>query len=111
MAVPNETLEGEELTSSTIGSERLAEAMEISRINRQFGLNLKPKMKPLERQLGVEGVGSGSQTCRNSVELPITMANEETGTYDAPVVLGSSIPGLLGLKALMRHKALLDWHL
>eukprot|EP00971_Amphidinium_carterae_P009267 182995-Amphidinium_carterae.1 len=68
----------------------------------------KVSFEQMKRPLSVEGVGNGAQTCREKTVVPLALADGEHGTYEAPVIPGSGVPGLLGLKALMCNRAVID---
>ena len=65
-----------------------------------------------ETPLNVGGIGRGSQVCKKDVVLPAVIGRSDgsyqAGTFQAPVIEGSSAPALLGLKSLKEHRALLD---
>ena len=69
-------------------------------------------MEPRPVDLRVMGVGHGSQACSNNVRLPVDLTSQDgstmQGTYDAPVVNGSQIPGLLGLHSMEASRGILD---
>ena len=56
-----------------------------------------------ETPLNVGGIGRGSQVCKKDVVLPAVIGRSDgsyqAGTFQAPVIEGSSAPALLGLKA------------
>ena len=65
----------------------------------------------------MSGVGKGTQKCTHNVLLPISMpraTDDQTngptfdGHFEAPVVPGSEIPGLLGFDTCRRRKVLID---
>ena len=58
--------------------------------------------------LAVGGIGKGIQTATSRVELPIGLGHDLEATYSAPELPNSSVPGLLGRKALREHRVLLD---
>ena len=66
-----------------------------------------------ERPLNVSGVGTGAQVCTHDCTLPIALRTTEgkvlSGTYTTPVVNDSPIPGLLGLRALIERRSILDF--
>ena len=57
--------------------------------------------------MSLEGVGKSSQTAVNASLVPIGVGGQ-CGTYTAPVIPGSDLPPLLGLKSLERKLAILD---
>ena len=60
----------------------------------------------------VEGVGKDAQQATQAWEIPIFMQSEDgesvKGKYRAPVIPGSTLPPLLGLKALRAMGAVID---
>ena len=65
--------------------------------------------------LNVMGVGKQGQTCFRDCELPVAMSRTRngktevhSGTFRAPVIPNSSVPGLLGLGSLIKNRAILD---
>ena len=85
-------------------------AKSVARAAQQAGM--QPREYRRQRPLEVKGVGNGSQSCTHNCVLPIAMqqANGQTrvGTFEAPIVGGSTLPGLLGLQSLCRARAVLD---
>ena len=71
-----------------------------------------PVVSGLTKQLTVEGVGKDAQQAHQAWEVPIFMRTEDgnsvTGKYRAPVIPGSTLPPLLGLKALRAMGAVID---
>ncbi len=65
------------------------------------------QLTPLDQPRSVEGVGTYSQTAVNASLVPIGVGGQ-CGTYTAPVIPGSELPPLLGLKFLERKFAILD---
>ena len=63
---------------------------------------------PLDRPLTVEGVGTGSQVCREKAIIPIAMEDGVSGTYCPAVVPNSEIPALASFDILERRRVLLD---
>ena len=84
----------------------------------EMQINTRAKPRILSSPLHVSGVGKHSQTADRALTIDFglpTSANGNTGvpwkcSYTAPVIAGSSLPLLLGLKSLMAKKALLDTH-
>ena len=72
----------------------------------------KPDQKKHNHPLQVSGVGNSSQQATHNVVLPICLSqvdgNTVSGTFEAPSVTGSNLPGLLGLKSMNDHQAVLD---
>jgi len=56
----------------------------------------------------VGGVGKHAQVCTQKASVPVGLSNGTMGTYEAPEVPQSDVPGLLGLDTLVRLHALLD---
>ena len=74
--------------------------------------NRKPEQLRRDRPLNVSGVGNGSQECTHNCVLPIAMrrldGTHSRGTFQIPVVNGSTLPGLLGLQSMRDRNAILD---
>ena len=72
----------------------------------------KPKQQQMSQPLEVKGVGKGSQTCNWEVVAPIALPKSNGDTtlnrYTAPVVPNSGVPGLLGLRSMMKMRSLID---
>ena len=62
--------------------------------------------------LNISGVGNGSQQCTFDCQLPVALrtihGSRRTGIMHAPTVTKSALPGLLGLNALKKNRAVLD---
>ena len=60
----------------------------------------------------VQGVGNGSQKCEWEATLPIALPRSDGShsieAYTAPVVPGSQVPGLLGLRSMIKKRAVID---
>ena len=78
----------------------------------------KPAYQKREKPLKVSGVGNGSQDCHYDCTLPVALrqSDEETGPdrtvfaeLTTPAVAGSDLPGLLGLTALRKNRAVIDF--
>ena len=72
-----------------------------------------PRYERRARSLSVSGVGNGSQECHYDCELPVALHNVNrgdvsVGTITTPSIGGSDLPGLLGLQALRKNRAVLD---
>ena len=69
----------------------------------------KPRNEKRPRPLEVSGVGNGSQKCHYDCTLPVAFrtksGNQKSvlGNLTSPAVANSELPGLLGLKALIRN--------
>ena len=75
----------------------------------------KPSYTKRQRPLKVSGVGNGAQACQYDCMLPVAFRQEEEqqpreGHISIPTVSGSELPGLLGLTALRKNRAILDLH-
>ena len=62
----------------------------------------------------MSGVGHGSQAAAYDCTLPIALKHAEgttvsIGTVKTPTVSNSDLPGLLGLQALRRNRAIIDF--
>ena len=73
------------------------------------GQSHQPSMEQLTKPVSISGIGNGAQIAKEAVTLPITMG-KDGATFWAPVVdgTGSSLPGIMGLKSLTRHHAIVD---
>ena len=74
----------------------------------------KPTYDKRPRPLNVSGVGHGSQAAAYDCTLPIALKHAEgttvsIGTVKTPTVSNSDLPGLLGLQALRRNRAIIDF--
>ena len=74
----------------------------------------KPAQTRLDKPLNVRGVGNGAHACVWKMVCPIATPQID-GAFDlasftTPIVegSGSELPGLLGLRALKQHNAILD---
>ena len=68
-----------------------------------------------ERALQVSGVGNGSQKCHYDCDLPVAIrpvgqGKLQNGVLKVPAVEDSDLPGLMGLTALKKNKAILDFN-
>lgn len=74
----------------------------------------KPSHKKRDRPLNVSGVGHGSQTCHYDCQLPVCLATtsgeRREGIMDSPTISNSQLPGLLGLTACRKNRAIIDTH-
>jgi hypothetical protein len=77
------------------------------RLLSQYGKKT-PKTSDLSRNLTVDGVGVGSNTCVKSATLPVHLSDHTEGTLEAPIVQDSKIPALWGLRSLQSKRALID---
>eukprot|EP00971_Amphidinium_carterae_P352996 6492791-Amphidinium_carterae.2 len=81
----------------------------VKRVEKMLERSNDPvRYETMKKPLSVEGVGNGAQVCRSKVVVPLLLPDGERGTYEAPVISGSGVPGLLGLKALIRNRAVID---
>jgi hypothetical protein len=74
-----------------------------------------PSYQKRTRPLKVQGVGNGSQECEYDCTLPVALRQKNGKTVSlgqlvTPTVGGSDLPGLLGLSALKRNRAVLDFN-
>ena len=66
--------------------------------------------------MNLQGVGSGSVQARCELQTPIAVptpqGNAETHSISMPIVdgPGAQLPGLLGMKTMAAHRAILDTH-
>jgi hypothetical protein len=74
---------------------------------------LRPEQRKMSEPLNIQGVG-GHQKCEWQVTCPVAVL-DGNGTsalhrFSAPVVRqsGSNLPGLLGLKSMEEHRAVID---
>ena len=75
----------------------------------------RAEYKKRDRPLSVRGVGSGSQSCTNDCYLPMAFRTKDgtrsiLGNFTTPCVQASPLPGLMGLQALRRNKAVIDFN-
>ena len=63
---------------------------------------------PMDQPLTVEGVGAGSQECREQARVPMILETGDSGTFVAPVIPDSDVPALLGMVTLENRRALVD---
>ena len=75
----------------------------------------RPSHEKRPRPLEVSGVGNGSQQCHYDCTLPVAFRTENgnqqsvIGSLVSPAVCDSELPGLLGLNALRKNRAVLDF--
>lgn len=74
----------------------------------------KPGFTRRQQPLKVSGVGHGAQQCHYDCSLPVALrpsdSNESSiGNIVIPAVHKSELPGLLGLTALRKNNAILDF--
>ena len=83
-------------------------------VQRAVAAGHRPEQSRLEEALNVRGVGNGSQACNWKISLPIATPRVDGASvlnhFTTPIVegSGSELPGLLGLKTLEQHRAILD---
>ena len=75
----------------------------------------KPSYEKRPRPLQVCGVGNGSQECHYDCVLPVAVRpgsqnQANIGNLQVPAVSNSDLPGLLGLTALRKNRAILDFN-
>ena len=79
-----------------------------------FSSGRKPSETRRPRPLQVSGVGAGAQECTHNCVIPTACVGADgkadEGTFTAPTVKGSQLPGLLGLHSLEQCRAILDMH-
>ena len=73
----------------------------------------RPSYERRPRPLQVSGVGNGSQKCQYDCKLPVALRKKDgetisMGVMTTPTVSQSQLPGLLGLTALRKNRAILD---
>ena len=96
--------------------DNLAGEETIRLLEMQLGTRAKPRV--LDSPLHVSGVGKQSQTADRALTINFGLPPTADGnsgipwkcSYTAPVIAGSNLPLLLGLKSLMAKRALLDTH-
>ena len=75
-----------------------------------FGL--QPSYGKRDSPLNISGVGNGSQQCTFDCHLPVALrtvqGTRRTGVMYTPTVVRSALPGLLGLNAFKKNRAVLD---
>ena len=90
--------------------DNLAGASTMQRLGEQIGVT--PRASGLSKKLTVEGVGKDSQQASQAWEVPICLKSTDgellKGKFRAPVIPGSTLPPLLGLKALREMRAVID---
>ena len=74
----------------------------------------RPSYVAKDKPLKVSGVGSGSQFCNYDCQLPVAFrhadgSSSSIGELKTPAVQDSDLPGLLGLSALRRNRAIIDF--
>ncbi len=75
----------------------------------------KPSYEKRAKLLKVSGVGEGSQACAYDCQLPVALRQADksearVGQLTTPTVSNSDLPGLLGLTALRKNRAILDFN-
>ena len=74
----------------------------------------RPKYEKRAKAVKVSGVGDGSQECHYDCKLPVSFPQKDgrapaPAVLNTPAVANSSLPGLLGLAALRKNRAILDF--
>ncbi len=74
-----------------------------------------PSCESRGRLLSVTGVSNGTQACEYDCKLPVALRQADGGTVSighitTPTVSSSMIPGLLGLTALRKNRAIIDFN-
>ena len=75
-------------------------------INQQNGLG-KSSRTPLERNVTLGGVGTGTQESTHSVSVPCEI-NGTKSDFVATILENSDIPAILGMESMQRKNAILD---
>ena len=89
--------------------DNLAGSKWVDRVTRLASIyNLEVHRVSLDHPVNVGGVGNGTQTCTESVDVPISTSPGVISRYSAPIVPDSHLPALLGNKSLRRNRALID---
>ena len=85
-------------------------AQDVAKVAIQSGR--KPQQVKRDRPLKVSGVGHGSQSASHNCILPSCFqkldGSYHSGSFEAPIVKDSDLPGLLGLTSLKNRRAILD---
>ena len=87
-------------------------ASEVARCGVRNGMTPKHDKRP--NPLKVSGVGNGTQDCHYDCTLPVALRQADgsrsvRGHLTTPAVHSSDLPGLLGLTALRKNRAILDF--
>ena len=86
----------------------------VAMARRAQACGFKATEEPLQNPLSICGVGNGSQQCTFDCALPValktTRGERRIGTMCTPTVTKSPLPGLLGLNALKKNRAILDFN-
>ena len=91
--------------------DNLAGESTIRRLEAQLGT--RARVKKLDHALNVSGVGKESQQADHALSIEFSVPSGDTSlscVYTAPVIEGSSLPPLLGLKSLQAKRAIIDTH-
>lgn len=88
--------------------DNLAGEQTIRQLERQ--LNAKARARNLDHPLSVSGVGKEAQHADTALSVEFDLQEGGKCTYTAPVITGSHLPPLLGLKSLSAKRAILDTH-
>ena len=62
----------------------------------------------LDSPLAIDGVGKESSGCTQRGTVPIVLSDGIPAVYKAPMIDNSSVPALLGLNTMTKHRVLLD---
>ena len=91
------------------GSEWIREVTKWAFLNHRRD---KVKQYKRDRPLNVCGVGNGSQECPWNGVVPVATARTDNtysrGTFEAPIVPNSMLPGLIGIESLQRRRGIID---
>ena len=75
-------------------------------------VGVKAKSLRMNRSLSVEGVGKDSQQADVAQRMALRLCSDDNkqvaGSFTAPVIAGSDLPPLLGLKSLKSFRCILD---
>lgn len=72
----------------------------------KFGLSMV--VRPLRNVLQVQGVGGSGSGCGSEMVAPIALGEGDVGMYRAPIIPGSPVPALWGLRSLREKRTLID---
>ena len=81
-------------------------AERVSNIAHQHGQGAS--WTDLDNALNIQGVGTGSNSAKKCIHVPVAVETLGRGVYVAPVVEDSDLPALWGLESLTKLKAIID---
>jgi hypothetical protein len=64
--------------------------------------------KKLPKTLTVDGVGKSAVGCKDYADIPVRLADGTEGMFQGPIIEGSEIPALWGLRSLVQQRAVVD---